>query len=261
MSITEIILIIAGTAVLLLGYFLPAKREEKHEMMPQIDEAQIKELVENEVDQAKAQIKDIVEETVTYSMEKTERTMERMTNEKIMAINEYSDTVLETINKNHKETVFLYDMLNDKHDDLVSEVGNAAQTVKELRQVQENLEKPERKKKQFQKEDAITEVSPVKVEDSAPESTEDEVVDFVPIAPEKVIIIGETGNEYVSNETGYGREAAVPEVEINFADKEENNNEKILSLHKMGKSKTAIARELGLGVGEVKLVIDLFEGV
>lgn len=32
--------------------------------------------------------------------------MERLTNEKIMAVNEYSDTVLEEINKNHKEAVF-----------------------------------------------------------------------------------------------------------------------------------------------------------
>ena len=40
---------------------------------------------------------------------------------------------------------------------------------------------------------------------------------------------------------------------------EENNNEKILSMHRMGRSNMAIAKELGLGLGEVKLVIDLFE--
>ena len=40
-----------------------------------------------------------------------------------------------------------------------------------------------------------------------------------------------------------------------------NNNEKILQLHKAGKSNMAIAKELGLGVGEVKLVIDLFQGM
>ena len=42
---------------------------------------------------------------------------------------------------------------------------------------------------------------------------------------------------------------------------ERNNNEAILALHKAGKSNMAIARELGLGVGEVKLVIDLFKGM
>ena len=39
-----------------------------------------------------------------------------------------------------------------------------------------------------------------------------------------------------------------------------NNNEAILKLHKLGKSKVEIAKELGLGVGEVSLVIDLFKG-
>ena len=41
----------------------------------------------------------------------------------------------------------------------------------------------------------------------------------------------------------------------------ENSNERILGLHKAGKSNMAIARELGLGIGEVKLVIDLYEGL
>ena len=39
----------------------------------------------------------------------------------------------------------------------------------------------------------------------------------------------------------------------------QNNNEKILEMHKQGKSTVAIAKELGLGVGEVKLVIDLYK--
>ena len=53
-------------------------------------------------------------------------------------------------------------------------------------------------------------------------------------------------------------------VEITFdtdQTKSGNNNEKILNLHKAGKSNMAIAKELGLGIGEVKLVIDLFEGI
>ena len=39
-----------------------------------------------------------------------------------------------------------------------------------------------------------------------------------------------------------------------------NKNEMILKLHREGKSNVEVARELGLGMGEVKLVIDLFEG-
>ena len=40
--------------------------------------------------------------------------------------------------------------------------------------------------------------------------------------------------------------------------KENNNNQKILDLYNEGKSNLEIAKELGLGIGEVRLVIDLF---
>ena len=45
------------------------------------------------------------------------------------------------------------------------------------------------------------------------------------------------------------------------AEAKRNSNERILELHKAGKSNMTIAKELGLGIGEVKLVIDLFEGL
>ena len=54
---------------------------------------------------------------------------------------------------------------------------------------------------------------------------------------------------------------AIPNIEIQF-DSESNmgsNKEKILTLHQEGKSNMAIAKSLGLGIGEVKLIIDLFE--
>ncbi|MCQ2520695.1 MAG: DUF6115 domain-containing protein, partial [Lachnospiraceae bacterium] len=50
-------------------------------------------------------------------------------------------------------------------------------------------------------------------------------------------------------------------VELHFDkdnESKKNSNEQIRKLHEEGKSNMAIAKELGLGVGEVKLVIDLF---
>ncbi len=123
MSATEIILIVIGIAIFLLGYLMPARRKDLDEEVQLISEDEVRKLVAGEVEHVKDRIADIVDETVNYSIEKAERAMERVTNEKIMAINEYSDTVLEEINKNHKEVVFLYDMLNDKHDNLMSAIN------------------------------------------------------------------------------------------------------------------------------------------
>ena len=113
MGIVEIVLIIAGAVICILGYLMPSRKEDVDETLQQlISEDEIRKVVDKEIEDAKTHIVNVVDETITYAMEKTERSMERVTNEKIMAVNEYSDTVLEEINKNHKEVLFLYDMLN-----------------------------------------------------------------------------------------------------------------------------------------------------
>ena len=99
MGVTEFILVAVGVAVFLLGYLLPAKKKDMDEEVQMISEDEIRRLIAGETEKVKDRIADIVDEAVSYSIEKTERAMERLSNEKIMAINEYSDTVLEEINK------------------------------------------------------------------------------------------------------------------------------------------------------------------
>ena len=55
-------------------------------------------------------------------------------------------------------------------------------------------------------------------------------------------------------------EAVLDEGRDSKASAASNNNERILKLNAEGKSVVEIAKELGLGIGEVKLVIDLFRG-
>ena len=50
----------------------------------------------------------------------SEDKLETISNDKIIAVGEYSDQVLEKINSNHKEVVFLYQMLTDKEEELKS---------------------------------------------------------------------------------------------------------------------------------------------
>ena len=105
-----------------------------------ISEEEVRKMVAREIEGVRGKISDIVDETSNYAIEKTERAMERVTNEKIMAVNEYSDTVLEEINKNHKEVVFLYDMLNDKHDNLMSTINEATQAADGIKQTVKDAE-------------------------------------------------------------------------------------------------------------------------
>lgn len=375
MSVIEIVLIIIGAGIFLLGYILPAGKKDLDEEVQLISEAEIRKLVDGETENVRERISDIVDETISYSIEKTERAMERVANEKIMAVNEYSDTVLEEINKNHKEVTFLYDMLNDKHEMLMASIGQATQAADEIRQTMRDAEitaeETARKAKDAESvaDEALARIRNAEasareaqeavqeavesvmgaVEDTrtdlwslhdargyAPEVVEEvrgeiqpemqselsgydheDMVepaadfaepfeefreplleeaepenDFRPIKPKRVEIIHEPEADYVAEEQDIStseafarlgifsnREAAqtpasapafasAPEeqrgVDIRFAqgnDSGRNSNERILELHKAGKSNMAIAKELGLGLGEVKLVIDLFEGM
>lgn len=55
--------------------------------------------------------------------------MSQVSNDKIMGISEYSDQVIEKIEKNHDEVVFLYDMMNEKQE----EVKKLVQEIDSLR--------------------------------------------------------------------------------------------------------------------------------
>ncbi len=88
MGVMEIVLIILGVAAFIGSFLLPAGKNTPEQVSEQVSEEAIKEMVEKEMEGAKAQIGEIVDETVNYAMEKTERSMDRLTNEKMMAVNE-----------------------------------------------------------------------------------------------------------------------------------------------------------------------------
>lgn len=276
MNITELILLIFGGIVFTVSFFLPSGGKKEKDGISKADEEEIKEIIGREVEEAKTQISDIVNETITYSMEKTERSMERLTNEKIMAVNEYSDTVLEQINKNHKEAVFLYDMLNDKHENLKSTVSEAVKTASEVKQTVKDAEVTAREAKE----------QAVEIKEQIPAPVPEK--EFVPIQAPRVEVTDGSATAEIEKEpekpkrkttrkvkteaSASKKEAVDPEktekaskVDLSMAAPGKtggrNSNERILELHKAGKSNMAIAKELGLGIGEVKLVIDLFEGI
>ena len=213
MDILEVILLIVGIVIFIGSFLLPAGRSDAARIDTDAAKQEIHGLIEEEMKTVRAQVqdKDVVE--------KAERSLERLTNEKIMAVNEYSDTVLQEIHKNHEEAMFLYDMLNNKHANIKDTVSKVDKAVKAAED----------------KVKAIDDTPTVKTEET-----------------EKVIPADEPAKteEAVSPEIGFMGETA---------EEGQNNNEKILEMHRQGKSTVAIARELGLGVGEVKLVIDLYK--
>ncbi len=140
MGVLEIVLLVVGGALAILSFAIPAVQEELPQETRKLARDEIKILVSQEISGIKQSVEDTVDESVSYATEKTERALERLTNEKIMAVNEYSDTVLGDIHKNHEEAMFLYDMLNDKHTSLKNMLAELNTAVKEAAETRRGIE-------------------------------------------------------------------------------------------------------------------------
>lgn len=275
MSTAEIIILVVGAILFTVSFFIPDRgdAEGTGTISKETEEKIVKEMLNKEISNIKQTIEDAAQNSIDDNRDKMERAMDRITNEKMMAINEYSDNVLEKIHKNHEEAVFLYDMLNNKHSQVKTTAAELGQLEKNVRNIKTEAEDTIAKasaKKNDVKEPSVKETpvmkdnsassfepinapvfdvesdvvkEPVKAKKSSPKKKE--------AAPKKEV--PQENDVQVNDNSG---------VELMFAsDGEDSNNNKdrIIALHDAGKSNMAIAKELGLGIGEVKLVLDLYQ--
>jgi len=301
MGMLETILLVSGAIVFILSFVIPVKKEQLNEETKTLAQEEIRELVSREVEQVKSKMDEMSEEACQERINKAQRSMERISNEKIMAVNEYSDTVLSEIQKNHQEVVFLYDMLNDKQSSLKDTIHEADKNIKDLLQqvkdseitVRENLENVETATATVVAavnelpavaviEEETTAVLQGAVDENDTENALVEKPNFVPFKPEKVTVAPKkvrksapkkekpveiTAQKQEREKTALDmllEPKDASDVQLQFSSQRDNginSNERILELHKAGKSNMAIAKELGLGIGEVKLVIDLYKGL
>ena len=286
-TVAEIVLLIISAIVFVVTFLIPDSREKGSGVDEEAARKEIQDLVSQEMDAIRGHVEEVGEESMTYAMEKTERALERLSNEKIMAVNEYSDTVMKEIHKSHEEVMFLYDMLNSKHENLKKAASEAGRAAKEL---QDAVEKYQRMQAPVAKADgnavpASGDSGNLSGTGSGPSSGANGKQETASprrqpkVAREKEPVGGgpllkgmlSKKAEDLRRDLDLGETAVleqelppladgIAEVQLD-ADASRNNNEQILELHKKGKSNVAIARELGLGVGEVKLVIDLYKNL
>lgn len=222
MTAVEITLIIVGIVFLLVSFLVQEKLSPKDiESITNFSENELKIIVEKQLKNANDQVEDAITDVVEDKTETTKRALEKETNEKIMAIDEYSNTVLESMNKTHNEILFLYSMLNDKHTELTD-------LATQLQQFSEHMKNTENE---------VLENLALAAQDVRQKVNETKPID------ENEAILASLGTD--------GQEADQDQI---------NHNDRILMLHQQGFSDVEIARELGLGLGEVKLVIGLFKG-
>lgn len=328
MTTLEILLLILGAVIFIASFIVPESKSELDAADKQLTQEKLQELLQEEMKNVRSQVADAVDETVHYSMEKTERGLERLTNEKMTAVSEYAQTVLEDIHKNHEEVMFLYDMLNNKHENLKETATEVSMAVKEASARVSELDAARTAEPEIDPDQPIESVmedartgkpiveetfEPISLSgieklkrredslhemDKAAESVVKKAIAQSPVIPkEKKAAPAEEKDEkpaVKTEEKPVAKPAAEPAKKEKPAKQAEskpkktakakteakpqqtqesgdialplqpitdssNKNERVLALHKQGKSNVAIAKELGLGVGEVKLIIDLFK--
>lgn len=281
----EIPLLVIGTVFYVASFFIAEKLGPKElNKIGELSNREIRKVMERELQKVTADIESRVEEKADEALAASESSLDAQCNEKIKAIGEYSDTVIENINKSHNEVMFLYSMLNDKHAELTKFSTKLQELASTLTKHEEQISKYLAQKKSLDASGdtpaagmprILRPASPARssglvktVKEAKP------VPETVPAAPEPEEKPVKAKEEKEPKEKKQGREKktkkAVPKQEKRVEDSwpdedfsdmaDSNHNAAILALHKEGKSAIDIARELLLGLGEVQLVIGLYEG-
>ena len=317
MSPMEIALLVIGVIIFVISFLMPEVPMRKSDRELEAEKEEARRLVEQEVDTMRLRVGEATSETVGYAVDKAERSLEKVSNEKIMAVGEYAGTVLEEINKSHQEVMFLYDMLKDKQTDLTNTIREADAAASKIENLSHSaMDASEtllrgmsvasvsqkgltnEQKSVFDIE--IPDAEPVVFKSESPKETAGAGSDggrargraltqskieaqllgidkpegalakaITADAPEsikeKVVYDILSGGAYkegtlVGVNSPAAGAATVADFEAIKADTEApaNNNDKILAMADQGMDTVEIAKALGLGVGEVKLVLDLF---
>ena len=224
----QIAMILIGV-VCLIGSFFVSEKLSKADLdeMKKMSDEEIKVIIDSKLQEAASQIDERLQEKVDLATAQMERSGEKETNEKIMAISEYSDTVLSSMNKSHDEIVFLYDMLNEKQERVTELMKELTLMQSAVAQMEETLDDKLLKTGVSMEEDA--------------EALQQENTDA--IEPKQTL------------EEAFRTQVSSNDVE---SDEEPQQNEQILSLYREGMSEVDIAKQLGRGLGEIKLVLGLF---
>ncbi len=275
----KILILIVGLIIIFLSFIISDKvsKDSENGETPVVDDQFVRRILKENEEKIKESSKSIIDEKIEEEVSKADEQLGHISNEKIMAVSEFSDQILEKIEQNHKEVVFLYDMLNAKENemkDFVQEIDKSKIVLEELankelekqkmlqhKKIQKELEKQLKKQEELEREKEDLMLSGVLPQESETvimeeEEAKEEASQKVNMQMAALEHMGNTMEEVSVTEEKEPVQEKEPESALNDA----NQNQVILDLYNEGKSIMEIAKLLGKGQGEVKLVIDLFQG-
>ncbi len=240
MSPIEIIFVLLGVGILIASCFAGGKEKKSDAAVLLPEEA-----LEIQKQELKKYADHLLEEKSEETVVKTDDYLSKISNEKIMSVNEFSAQILEKIDANHKEVVFLYDMLNKKEDEIKQTVQQFDREKQEMQEVVGDIIKLTKQMKatiQKSEEPKSTTVERTKKTETKKSTAKTAVKTTA--KPATQITVGENQED-----------GQMEFAELLQADRQK---EEVLKLHGQGKSVLEISKAMGMGQGEVKLIIGLY---
>ena len=285
MTAFEVVLLLCGIICVAVSFIMGDSKKKNTD-----DKDYDANLTEEQKEDIRRQVTDIIDEEMLNASEKTEVSLDKISNTKILEMNEYADNILGEINRNHNEAVFLYDMLNDKAKEVKSTVKDVNVTKKQVEKIQAEVTSaaanPEEDsayadksgdKSQRRSEHEFRSMTPEIVREiDMPVTSEyddsqendsygtggadiNDGMDMV--SPQELMAVSQMLGQDMQQNTQQNIQT-VSAQDNGMHDNGThglNRNDEILSMYESGMDSRQIAKELNLGIGEVRLVIDLYK--
>ena len=258
----EIGLVVIGILIFVGSFFITEKLSSSD--MKEITKISEKE-IKNIVNKAVAESDDVIKQRFDNKLEDYVNDFAIRTDDeyvsKMNQMNEYSEKVLETMEKTNNEIVFIYSMLNDKQEKVTDLSARLDTTKSQLLQLKSDVDESINELKeqyesniQLKKEqEFVTGIEAARVETETVKTFEDELIERISDeendAPEGFVHAVELANNNSESEDA--------KIESDGGNNTTSEND-IVKLYKEGFSEVEIARKLGKGIGEIKLVLGLY---
>lgn len=289
MSGLEIGLLALGAIIFIGSFFIQEKLSSSDvDEIKKLSEKEVKIILEKQLNEADAQIKTKIYNRLDESFAEMERRSDRETNEKIMAIGEYSDNIISKMDKTHEEIMFMYDMLNDKQEKITQLTRDAQDYESHLRGITEEMagayaqnpaqggvpvyEQPaydqQYANQQYYDQQAYAQQMPAGAEyyqqPGEQVQYDEQAYAAAGYAPEEAAYYDEAAamqQEAAPEEVPEQQEVAPPPISLNLAAESEDDNEaRVLSMFRQGYTQVEIAKKTGVSLGEIRLMLRLYGG-
>ncbi len=277
MSVYEVLILLAGLIFFVASFFFGGKKSAGEEVDTDAEIRKIKEAAVLHEGEIRERLNALLSQECGTAIDDVKEKLSEISNDKIMAVDEYAGQVLARIENNNQSVVFLYDMLQKKEDEMKSTMNKMEQTRRENRELFDRLEELKQAKARVASRNAAKQAGAkqkagnevLKQTKSGQAEKDAALANGENLAGHETQEAEGTAHEAVADLSHTQAEAltkiphSMPGEDLE-QEKEEgataqpDRQEQVLALYRENISVKDISKKLAMGQGEVKLIIDLY---